>query len=128
MTVGLTGEQIDHICYQIGEWYLQWEKKMWVTGKPNQHWLGFAKEQLKEMICGDEYTDNSEKLKTEVEKLEEVIKFLENVSLVMGIVHGGIANILESPDHEVRGKLTDLFHKLGKDISKLYYEKTTEQH
>ena len=46
-------EQIDFICYQIGDWYLDWEKKMWVDEKPNQHWLGTGKEQLKTMICGD---------------------------------------------------------------------------
>lgn len=48
-----TREQIDHICYMIGDWYCDWERKMWVDGKPNQHWLGVAKEQLKTMICGD---------------------------------------------------------------------------
>ena len=48
-----TPEQIDHICYQIGDWYVEWQHKMWVDGKPNQHWLGVAKEQLKTMICGD---------------------------------------------------------------------------
>lgn len=48
-----TPEQINFICWQIGDWYIAWEKKMWVDGKPNQHWLGLAKEQLKTMICGD---------------------------------------------------------------------------
>lgn len=48
-----TPEQIDFICYQIGDWYLNWENRMWVDGKPNQHWLGVAKEQLKSMICGE---------------------------------------------------------------------------
>ena len=48
-----TYQQIDHICYMIGDWYIEWEKKMWVDGKPNEHWLGVAKEQLKTMICGD---------------------------------------------------------------------------
>jgi hypothetical protein len=131
MTVGLTTTQIDHICYQIGEWYLQWERKMWIDDKPNQHWLGFAKEQLKEMICGDEYTDNSEEHKTEIElvkeKSEDTIKFLENVSLVLGIVHGGIAKILESPDEELRIKLKDLFDKLTKDVSELYYSQPVTQ-
>lgn len=48
-----TSEQIDHICYMIGEWYIEWKDKMWVDGKPNQHCLGIAKEKLKTMICGD---------------------------------------------------------------------------
>lgn len=63
MTVRFTPKQIDHICYQIGEWYLQWKERMWIDAIPNQHFLGFAKEQLKEMICGDEYTDNTHKIK-----------------------------------------------------------------
>lgn len=121
MGIGFTTNQIDHICYQIGEWYIQWQNKMWVDGKPNQHYLGFAKEQLKEMICGDEYVDNSDKLKSVVEQKEEVIKFLENVSLVLGITHGGIGEILQSPDDELRVKLTDLFNKLTKDVAELYY-------
>lgn len=122
MTIGFTTQQIDHICYQIGEWYIQWQEKMWVKDKPNQHWLGFAKEELKTMICGDEYTDNSDKLKSEPDKKEDVIKFfLENLSLVMGVTHGAIAEILKSSDEELRGKLTDLFHKLSKDVAALYY-------
>lgn len=47
-----TTEQIDHICYQIGEWYLRWKDNM-ATGEGRCHRLGFAKEQLKTMICGD---------------------------------------------------------------------------
>ncbi len=116
MTVGLTTSQIDHICYQIGEWYLNWKEQF-----KTPHNLGFAKEQLKEMICGSEYVDNSDQLKTEVEKKEDVIRFLENVSLILGITHGGIAEILQSPDTELRGKLTDLFNKLSKDVAELYY-------
>jgi hypothetical protein len=127
MTVQFTVQQIDHICYQIGEWYIQWDKKMWVDNKPNQHWLGFAKEQLKEMICGSDYEDNSPNHKTAVEKLEDTIKFLENVSLVMGITHGGIAEILRSPDEEMRGKLTDLFHKLSKDVGDLFYAEVDKE-
>ena len=126
MSLGFTTQQIDHICYQIGEWYSQWEHKMWVKDKPNQHWLGFAKEELKTMICGDKYTDNWDKIKSELEKKEDVIKFLENISLVMGITHGGIAEILKSPDEELRGKLTDLFHKLSIDISALFYAEPTQ--
>lgn len=127
MSVGLTTQQIDHICYQIGEWYINWESKMWIKDKPNQHWLGLAKEELKTMICGDEYTDNSEKHKSHVEKLQDTIKFLENISLVLGITHIGIADIIKSPDSELRGKLTDLFKKLGKDISSLYYDESMQQ-
>jgi hypothetical protein len=48
-----TPAQIDHICYMIGDWYIEWKDKMWVDGKPNQHRLGIAKEKLKMMICGE---------------------------------------------------------------------------
>lgn len=47
-----TTHQIDHICYQIGNWYTLWQDRMWIDDKPNQHWLGRAKEDLKIMICG----------------------------------------------------------------------------
>jgi len=45
-----TAEQIDYICYQIGDWYLKWKGNI-TTG---QHRLGIAKEELKVMICGYE--------------------------------------------------------------------------
>jgi hypothetical protein len=47
-----TPEQIDFICYQIGDWYLNWKTRI-TTGDGHGHRLGFAKEQLKTMICGD---------------------------------------------------------------------------
>jgi hypothetical protein len=48
-----TPEQKDFICAQIGWWYTMWKDRMWVDDKPNQHWLGRGKEDLKTMICGD---------------------------------------------------------------------------
>lgn len=44
-----TQEQIDHICYQIGDWYLMMKPLL-----EGQHNLGYMKEKLKIMICGDE--------------------------------------------------------------------------
>lgn len=41
-----TVEQVDWICYQIGEWYL--DMKPLLEG---QHNLGHMKERLKMMIC-----------------------------------------------------------------------------
>lgn len=52
MQESFTMEQADWICSQIGHWYLEWKDKMWIDGKPNQHWLGIGKEHLKMMICG----------------------------------------------------------------------------
>ena len=44
----LSNRQIDHICYQIGDWYLMMKPLL-----EGQHNLGFMKEKLKTMICGD---------------------------------------------------------------------------
>lgn len=46
-----TAQQIDWICYQIGDWYLMMKPLL-----ENQHNLGYMKEKLKEMICA-EYID-----------------------------------------------------------------------
>ena len=46
-TPAFTQKQIDHICYQIGDWYL-----MVKTLLECQHNLGHMKERLKIMICG----------------------------------------------------------------------------
>lgn len=43
-----TQEQADWICYQIGEWYIEWKHKI---GGQHQHRLGYAKEILKQMVC-----------------------------------------------------------------------------
>lgn len=43
-----TPEQIDHICYQIGDWYLLMKPLL-----EGQHNLGHMKEKLKIMICGE---------------------------------------------------------------------------
>ena len=51
--IQFTPEQKDFICYQIGNWYLNW--KDGIANKDGTHRLGYAKELLKTMICGDEY-------------------------------------------------------------------------
>ena len=51
-----TKQQVDFICYQIGEWYLEWKNQL-VDYDNKQHRLGYAKELLKEKICGEEYKD-----------------------------------------------------------------------
>lgn len=48
-----TPEQIDFICYQIGDWYLEWKDRLVIDLKKGTHRLGFAKEQLKTLICGE---------------------------------------------------------------------------
>lgn len=49
-----TKQQVDFICDQIGEWYVQWRDQL-VDYDNKQHRLGYAKELLKERICGEEY-------------------------------------------------------------------------
>jgi len=51
-----TKQQVEFICYQIGEWYVQWKNQL-VDYETKTHRLGFAKETLKERICGEEYED-----------------------------------------------------------------------
>lgn len=48
VTDSLTYEQKDHICYQIGLWYIQVKHLLEGT-----HNLGYMKEKLKTMICGE---------------------------------------------------------------------------
>lgn len=45
----LTKEQETAICYIIGEWYNKWKHRITDNGK--EHSLGYAKEELKQMIC-----------------------------------------------------------------------------
>jgi hypothetical protein len=39
----------DRLCFQIGEWYLEWKNCLCFSN--GTHRLGFAKEKLKERIC-----------------------------------------------------------------------------
>lgn len=43
-----TAKQIDHICYQIGDWYMMMKPLL-----EGQHNLGYMKEKLKTMIIGE---------------------------------------------------------------------------
>lgn len=51
-----TKQQVDFICYQIGEWYVQWKNQL-VDYETKTHRLGYAKEDLKTIICGEDYED-----------------------------------------------------------------------
>jgi hypothetical protein len=51
-----TKQQVDFICYQIGEWYVKWKNQL-VDYENRTHRLGYAKENLKTIICGEEYED-----------------------------------------------------------------------
>ena len=48
-----TESQINFICYQIGDWYLNWKDSI-ANHDHKTNNLGYAKEHLKIMICGDE--------------------------------------------------------------------------
>ena len=47
-----TAEQIDFICCQIGDWYLEWKHRIIINLDKGTHKLGYAKEKMKELICG----------------------------------------------------------------------------
>jgi len=51
-----TKQQVEFICYQIGEWYVEWKNQL-IDYENKTHRLGYAKELLKEKICGKEYED-----------------------------------------------------------------------
>jgi hypothetical protein len=53
MQKSFTPEQIDFICYQIGDWYLEWKHHIIVDLENGTHRLGYAKELLKTKICGE---------------------------------------------------------------------------
>ena len=45
----LTRAQEDELCGIIGDWYVDWKGKM--TNDRTPHYLGMAKEELKDRIC-----------------------------------------------------------------------------
>ena len=47
-----TESQRTFICHQIGDWYLNWKDSI-ANHDHKTNNLGYAKEQLKIMICGD---------------------------------------------------------------------------
>lgn len=53
MQKSFTPEQVDFICYTIGDWYCAWKERIVVDLEDGTHRLGYAKEELKMMICGD---------------------------------------------------------------------------
>lgn len=73
-----TKQQVDFICYQIGEWYVQWKNQL-VDYDNKQHRLGYAKELLKERICGEEYKDLEDEydIKPKINPWETEPDFLE---------------------------------------------------
>ena len=85
-----TREQEDWICYQIGEWYLEWKDKI-VDGSA-LHKLGIAKEHLKTILCDKEkFVDNDYFKKFEKQiSLEDrkklspdcIREFLENPEII----------------------------------------------
>lgn len=50
MNLNLSDEQQETICSIIGEWYLMWKNRI-ADYDDRTHRLGYAKEQLKQMIC-----------------------------------------------------------------------------
>lgn len=57
--LGLTRCQEDMLCALIGEWYLKWKNQI-ANYDDRTHRLGYAKEELKLWICGDEDDGSNE--------------------------------------------------------------------
>ena len=79
-----TKQQVDFICYQIGEWYEQWKNQL-VDYETRTHRLGQAKEALKERICSleewkdleDEYDPNFNISKKPWETEPDFVEFID---------------------------------------------------
>ena len=79
-----TKQQVDFICYQIGQWYVQWENQL-VNYETRTHRLGQAKEALKERICSlekwkdleDEYDPNFNISKKPWETEPDFLEFVD---------------------------------------------------
>lgn len=69
-----TLEQVEYICYQIGEWYLQCKDNM-VNWEQGTHRLGYEKERLKYMIFGQQGIEfphlNTELVREDADSLKE---------------------------------------------------------
>lgn len=65
-----TQQQIDFICYTIGDWYLTW-KPILVDYENKTHRLGYAKERLKELLCMT--NDEHRELVIKDEKVTELL-------------------------------------------------------
>ena len=68
-----TQEQIDFICSQIGNWYMDWKYKINSNGE-STHRLGFAKEELKMAIC-DTSIEHYREYRVEITRLYPNYKF-----------------------------------------------------
>jgi hypothetical protein len=79
-----TKQQVDFICYQIGEWYMQWRDQL-VDYETRTHRLGVAKEALKERFCSleewetleDEYDPNVNVSKKPWETEPDLLEFVD---------------------------------------------------
>jgi hypothetical protein len=79
-----TKQQVDFICYQIGDWYMQWRDQL-VDYKTRTHRLGAAKEALKERFCSleewetleDEYDPNVNVSKKPWETEPDLLEFVD---------------------------------------------------
>jgi hypothetical protein len=79
-----TKQQVDFICYQIGDWYMQWRDQL-VDYDNKQHRLGYAKEALKERFCSleewetleDEYDPNVNVSKKPWETEPDLLEFVD---------------------------------------------------
>ena len=79
-----TKQQVDFICYQIGDWYMQWRDQL-VDYETRTHRLGAAKEALKERFCSleewetleDEYDPNVNVSKKPWETEPDLLDFVD---------------------------------------------------
>ena len=119
--ITLSREQEDYICYVIGEWYVKWKMRDLNSS------IGYAKEELKHMICDpqEEYVspimDNEERAKDLALKIMKIITF-EEVSSRVGLnalVFCACAAIVEKvgySDHKVEHTVNEVLDSLRDNI------------
>lgn len=112
-----TPEQKDFICEQIGEWYFAWKNEF-----QGQHRLGYAKEMLKTMICGQEI-NNSIYAKDKPTEHELMIEHICKMSHLLGTIHGKVANIVH--DKENSNQLAiELWDFINSKVNKMFYDES----
>ena len=122
-----TAEQIDWICYQIGDWYCHW-KQCLVDYDAREHKLGYAKELLKDQICGNLEELPQFKDEQKDKYLSEMSKHIAEISLLVGYSHGSIAEVMRNHGREIITQnrpafdaMLAILHHLNKEVSRIWY-------
>lgn len=123
-----TTEQMDWICYQIGDWYINW-KECLIDWNAKEHRLGYAKELLKEMICGNPSQFDNQEIKPNEQIISAMNKHIAEISLLVGYTHGSIAELMRehgrviiTQNRPAFDALLAILQHLNKEVSRIWYD------